>query len=214
MHTPLFIKVCGLRTEQAVDTSVREGADAIGFVFSDSPRQVDATTARTLARRVPEGLLTVGVFRNQPLDDVRALAESAGVRAVQLHGDEDRSYYDSLGAAGWTTIRGTAVRDRVPRRGELGEDLLLLDAAVPGAGVPWDWAGGHFTPPEGKWLLAGGLTPHNVQDAVRATRPWGVDVSSGIESRRGVKDPALITSFLRAARAADRPRPQPEGRPA
>jgi len=214
VHTPLFIKVCGLRTEQAVDTAVREGADAIGFVFSDSPRQVDATTARTLARRVPEGLLTVGVFRNQPLDDVRALAESAGVRAVQLHGDEDRSYYDSLGAAGWTTIRGTAVRDRVPRRGELGEDLLLLDAAVPGAGVPWDWAGGHFTPPEGKWLLAGGLTPHNVQDAVRATRPWGVDVSSGIESRRGVKDPALITSFLRAARAADRPRPQPEGRPA
>lgn len=203
MDTPLFIKVCGLRTEQDVDTAVREGADAIGFVFSDSPRQVDATTARNLARRVPPGVLTVGVFRNQPLDDVRALAAGAGVRAVQLHGNEDRSYYDSLGAAGWTTIRGTAVRDRVPRRGELGEDLLLLDAAVPGAGVPWDWAGGHFTPPEGKWLLAGGLTPHNVQDAVRATRPWGVDVSSGIESRRGVKDPDLIASFITAARTTD-----------
>lgn len=214
MPTPLFIKVCGLRTEQAVETAVQEGADAIGFVFSTSPRQVDATTARALARRVPETLLTVGVFRDQPLDDVRALAERSGVRAVQLHGDEDRGYYDALGAAGWTTIRGTAVRDRVPRRGELGEDLLLLDAAVPGAGVPWDWSGEQFTPPEGKWLLAGGLTPHNVQDAVRATRPWGVDVSSGIESRRGVKDPALITSFLRAARTADRPRPRPEGRPA
>ncbi|WP_371667415.1 phosphoribosylanthranilate isomerase [Streptomyces sp. NBC_00289] len=222
----LFVKICGLKTERDVDTAVAAGADAVGFVFSASPRRIDATTAARLCRRVPEHVLTVGVFRDEPLRDVRSLATAVGIRAVQLHGPEDRGYYDDLAAGGWTLIRATAFGESVPRCGELGEDMLLLDAPVPGSGVAWDWsrkprshlmshtkssAGADSDAGSGsgsgsasgsgeKWLLAGGLTPDNVREAVAATRPWGVDVSSGVERSRGVKDPALITAFVEASR--------------
>lgn len=201
MSNSLFVKICGLKTERDVDTAVEAGADAIGFVFSASPRRIDAATAARLARRVPEHVLTVGVFRAEPLDEVRSVAEAADIRAVQLHGPEDRDYYDDLAAGGWTLIRAAAFGDTVPRCGELGEDMLLVDAPVPGSGVAWDWTSKPQVGPGEKWLLAGGLTPDNVRDAVEATRPWGVDVSSGVERSRGVKDPALITAFVEAARA-------------
>ncbi|MFI6933759.1 phosphoribosylanthranilate isomerase [Streptomyces sp. NPDC050287] len=201
MSSSLFVKICGLKTERDVDTAVEAGADAVGFVFSESPRRIDAAAAARLSRRIPEHVLTVGVFRAEPLHDVRSLATDAGVRAVQLHGPEDRGYYDDLATGGWTLIRATAFGERVPRCGELGEDLLLLDAPVPGSGIAWDWSGRTPAAPGEKWLLAGGLTPDNVGDAVAAARPWGVDVSSGVEQSRGVKDPALITAFVRAARA-------------
>ncbi|MEV1049867.1 phosphoribosylanthranilate isomerase [Streptomyces sp. NPDC049887] len=202
MGTPLFVKVCGLRTERDVDTAVEAGADAIGFVFAASPRRVDAGTARLLAARVPESVLTVGVFRDQPLDEVRALMGETGMRAVQLHGQEDLAYYDALRPDGRTLIRGVAVRGAVPRYGERGEDVLLLDAPVPGAGETWDRTGKQLPAPGRRWLLAGGLDPHNVAEAVRTARPWGVDVSSGIEISRGVKSPVLITEFIAAARGA------------
>lgn len=202
MSTPLFIKICGLRTAADVETAVRAGADAVGFVLTESPRRIDAVTARDLARAVPDDVLTVGVFRGQSLDEVRALADASGVRAVQLHGDEGGEYYTALRGPGRTLIRAVAARGRRHRVGELGEDLLLLDAPAPGAGKPWDWSSPDFEPPAGQWLLAGGLTVENVGEAVRVTAPWGVDVSSGVERERGVKDPELITSFIRAARAA------------
>ncbi|MCZ7459634.1 phosphoribosylanthranilate isomerase [Streptomyces sp. WMMC940] len=202
MGTPLFVKVCGLRTERDVDTAVEAGADAIGFVFAASPRRIDAGTARRLAARVPDGVLTVGVFRDQPLDSVRALLGETGMRAVQLHGQEDLAYFDALRPDGRTLIRGVAVRGAVPRYGERGEDVLLLDAPVPGAGETWDRSGKQLPAPGRRWLLAGGLDPHNVADAVRTARPWGVDVSSGIEVSRGVKSPELITAFIAAARGA------------
>lgn len=201
MSNSLFVKICGLKTERDVDTAVEAGADAIGFVFSKSPRRIDAATAARLCRRVPEGVLTVGVFRAEPLGEVRSVAADAGIGAVQLHGPEDRAYYDELASGGWTLIRAAAFGDSVPRFGDMGEDMLLLDAPVPGSGVAWDWSS---RPPAGsgeKWLLAGGLSPDNVRDAIDAARPWGVDVSSGVEQSRGVKDPALITAFVKAARA-------------
>ncbi|MET9099384.1 phosphoribosylanthranilate isomerase [Streptomyces antibioticus] len=196
----LFVKICGLKTERDVDTAVEAGADAVGFVFSASPRRIDPATAARLCRRVPEHVLTVGVFRDEPLADVRSVAAEAGIGAVQLHGSEGREYYDDLGAGGWTLIRAAAFGDSVPRCGEMGEDLLLLDAPVPGSGVAWDWSGGPAPAPGEKWLLAGGLTPENVRAAVDAARPWGVDVSSGVEATRGVKDPALIRTFVAVAR--------------
>lgn len=197
----LFVKICGLRTERDVDTAVDAGADAVGFVFAASPRTVDADTARRLALRVPAHVLTVGVFRGQSIDEVRRLAEESGIGAVQLHGDEGPEYYEALRATGRTLIRATAATEHAPRLGELGEDILLLDAPDPGSGKPWNWASPQFTAPAGRWLLAGGLHPGNVRRAAEVTGAWGVDVSSGVESERGVKSPELIRSFLAAARS-------------
>ncbi|MFJ3926435.1 phosphoribosylanthranilate isomerase [Streptomyces sp. NPDC090022] len=195
----LFVKICGLRTDADVDAAVAAGADAVGFVFAPgSPRTVDAATGRRLAARVPAHVLTVGVFRGQPVDEVRRFAEESGVRGVQLHGDEGPEYYRALRTEGRTLLRATA--EHVRRCGEYGEDLLLLDAPDPGSGKPWNWGSADFTAPEGRWLLAGGLTPVNVREAVAVTGAWGVDVSSGVESARGVKSPDLIRAFVEAAR--------------
>ncbi|MFD6879925.1 MULTISPECIES: phosphoribosylanthranilate isomerase [unclassified Streptomyces] len=194
-----FVKICGLKTARDVEVAVAAGADAVGFVFAPgSPRTVDAATARALAAEVPDGVLTVGVFRGQSVGEVRRLTEESGVRAVQLHGDEGPEYYEELRAPGRTLVRATA--EHVERCGELGEDLLLLDAPDPGSGKPWNWGSAEFTAPEGRWLLAGGLTPANVREAVAATGAWGVDVSSGVERERGVKSPELIRAFVEAAR--------------
>ncbi|MFE3579910.1 phosphoribosylanthranilate isomerase [Streptomyces vinaceus] len=195
----LFVKICGLKTGPDVDVAVAAGADAVGFVFAPgSPRTIGAGQARELAARVPDSVLTVGVFRGQPVDEVRRLAEESGVRGVQLHGDEGPEFYEALRAGGRTLLRATS--GRVERCGEYGEDLLLLDAPDPGSGKPWNWGSAEFTAPEGRWLLAGGLTPGNVREAVETTGAWGVDVSSGVERERGVKDPALIRAFVEAAR--------------
>ncbi|MEV0413906.1 phosphoribosylanthranilate isomerase [Streptomyces sp. NPDC050448] len=195
----LFVKICGLKTARDVDVAVDAGADAVGFVFAaGSPRTVGAAAARELAAGVPDSVLTVGVFRGQPVDEVRRLTEESGVRAVQLHGDEGPEYYEALRAEGRTLLRATALH--VGRCGEYGEDLLLIDAPDPGSGKPWNWASQEFAAPEGRWLLAGGLNPGNVREAVETTGAWGVDVSSGVERERGVKSPELIRAFIEAAR--------------
>lgn len=197
--TDVFIKICGLRTARDVDTAVDAGADAVGFVFAPgSPRTVDAAAARELAARVPAGVLTVGVFRGQSVEEVGRLTRESGVRSVQLHGDEGPEYYEELRAEGRTLIRATAAA--VAAAGEYGEDLLLIDAPDPGSGKPWNWGSAEFTAPEGRWLLAGGLTPGTVREALVTTGAWGVDVSSGVERERGVKSPELIRAFIEAAR--------------
>ncbi|MEU9003295.1 phosphoribosylanthranilate isomerase [Streptomyces sp. NPDC048551] len=197
-----FVKICGLKTARDVDVAVAAGADAVGFVFAAaSPRTIGAGAARELVARVPEGVLTVGVFRGQGVEEVRRLTEESGVRGVQLHGEEGPAYYEALRAPGRTLLRATA--EHVRRCGEYGEDLLLLDAPDPGSGKPWNWGSAQFTAPEGQWLLAGGLTPDTVREALAVTRAWGVDVSSGVEAERGVKSPELIRAFIAAARSYD-----------
>lgn len=203
----MFVKVCGLRTEQDVAVAVEAGADAIGFVFSRSPRQVGVEQARALAATVPAAVLTVAVVNGVPAVEAGRLALAAGLGAVQLHGDYPRSAFAELAGLPVRLLRATALGpDTDVRTGAYGEELLLLDSPVPGSGVGWDLGRLETTPPQGRWLLAGGLTPANVGAAIAAARPWGVDVSSGVESARGVKDPALIRAFLSAARA---PEPAP-----
>ncbi|WP_328299481.1 phosphoribosylanthranilate isomerase [Streptomyces sp. NBC_00435] len=204
----VFIKICGLRTAHDVDVAVAAGADAVGFVFAPgSPRTVDAATARGLVAGVPEGVLTVGVFRGQSVEEVRRFTEESGVLAVQLHGEEGPEDFAALRAEGRTLLRATA--EHVKRCGEYGEDLLLIDAPDPGSGKPWNWGSAEFAAPGGRWLLAGGLTPGNVREALGVTGAWGVDVSSGVESERGVKSPDLIRAFIAAARGQGLSRPAP-----
>ena len=199
----VYVKVCGLRTAADVEAAVEAGADAVGFVFTDSVRRVSPGAARRLAADVPDGVLTVGVFRGEPVDVVREAVAASRVRAVQLHGDEPRTHYDALRDLGLELVRATSMTGPHGLScGELGEDLLIVDSPVPGSGAPWSWQ--DLTPGTvaGRWLLAGGLHPDNVVAAIEAVRPWGVDVSSGVESRRGVKDPALIARFVRTAKSA------------
>ncbi|MEP7025282.1 MAG: phosphoribosylanthranilate isomerase, partial [Actinomycetota bacterium] len=182
----MFVKVCGLRTVADVAAAVAAGADAIGFVFADSPRQVTAGTARQLAAEVPPHVLTVGVFRNIAPAAAGRIATDAGVGAVQLHGPYLRDAFAELATLPVRLIRATALADDSElRAGAYGEDMLLLDSPVPGSGQTWDLSALGPAAPQGRWLLAGGLTPANVAAAIAEARPWGVDVSSGVESSRG-----------------------------
>lgn len=192
------MKLCGLRTEESVDLAVELGVDAVGFVLTDSIRRVDAERAGALARRVPDGTWSVGVVKGAPIDDVVAAARIAGLDTVQVHDLRSRDDVDRLHAEGLRVIRAV-VAGRNADGDSFGEDLLLVDGAVAGAGRTWDWS---TYRPEGSWVLAGGLDPSNVRRALTETGASGVDVSSGIESAPGVKDLGLMRSFVTAARSA------------
>jgi phosphoribosylanthranilate isomerase len=205
----LWVKICGLSTPEAVEAAVESGADAVGFVLAPgSPRTVGAglaaglvAAARDAAARVGREVETVAVVRDQTLEEVAALAREAGVDTVQLHGDEPDATADALREADFRVIRALSAGEYTRRTaaGWSSPDRLLLDAAVPGSGERFseDELG---AAPAGFWALAGGLSPHNVGEAVAALRPGGVDVSSGVESSRGVKDLGLIRAFIQAAR--------------
>ncbi len=202
----MYIKICGLQTAETVAAATGAGADAVGFVFAPgSPRTVSAELALRLGRTVPPAVETVGVFRNQPVDEVLKTAHRAALTTVQLHGSESLSDLLRLRGEGFRTLRAFSAE----AYGALGAEekpaweaeRILLDAVEPGAGVAFDPGMLQAGPPSGFWLLAGGLTPRNVARLVSAVRPSGVDVSSGVESSRGVKDPQLIREFIAAARA-------------
>jgi phosphoribosylanthranilate isomerase len=201
----MFVKVCGLRTSADVATAVACGADAVGFVLTASPRQVDAACARRLAAGTAGSVLTVGVFAGIGAAGAARLARDAGVDAVQLHGRYPREAFTALAAEGLRLIRATPLDDGTELTvGAYGEEMLLLDSPSAGSGQRWDLGRLGAARPQGRWLLAGGLDPGNVGAAITAARPWGVDVSSGVESARGVKDHGLIRAFVAAARAATR----------
>ncbi|MER6945167.1 phosphoribosylanthranilate isomerase [Nonomuraea sp. NPDC000554] len=194
----MYVKICGLSEPEHVETAVEAGADAIGFVLTRSPRRVTPERARQLAALVPERVLTVGVFRGEDQQAVRAAALAAGVRGVQLHGAHPHGDFTALKDLDLTLVRAVDSASDL-RCGAYDEDLLIVDAPRPGSGEPWNWAAVRGRP-SGRWLLAGGLDPSNVADAIAAAGPWGVDVSSGVELAPGVKDSRLIRDFLTAAR--------------
>ncbi|TDV46859.1 phosphoribosylanthranilate isomerase [Actinophytocola oryzae] len=192
-----FVKICGVRTAGDVAAAVSAGADAVGFVFAASPRRVDVKTALELGELAGD-LLTVGVFLGMPAGEVRAIATAAKLRAVQLHGDYDKDTFTALADPAWQLVR--AVPSSAPdlRVGAYGEDLLLVDAPKAGSGESWDYHSVAGLP--GQWILAGGLTPENAAAARDTAGAWGVDVSSGVESSRGVKDATLIARFVEAVK--------------
>lgn len=204
----MWVKVCGLGDAVTLDAAVASGSDAVGFVFaSGSPRTVSPAIAAALVQRVPAGVETVGVFRRQAIDEVIDVARAAGVSTVQLHGGEPATDFARLRAHGFRTIRATAateyLNESADARAEYREDILLIDAPTPGAGRTFDTSALVRTPPARDWVLAGGLDPENVAELIRAAHPWGVDVSSGVESAPGIKDAARIRSFVEAARSVD-----------
>ena len=207
MATP-FVKICGLSTPESVDAAVNAGADAVGLVFAKSVRQVSAAQARELVSRVPAGVETVGVFRAQPIDEVITTARAAGVSTIQFHGYEPLADVHRARDEGFRVMRAFGVDEYAglseAERARWNAERLLVDAVEPGGGVPFDPDQLERGTLDGFWLLAGGLTPDNVAGLVERLRPSGVDVSSGVESSRGVKSLDLIADFLAAAKTRRR----------
>ncbi|MEJ8278106.1 phosphoribosylanthranilate isomerase [Pseudonocardia spirodelae] len=197
------MKVCGLSTPTDVDAAVAAGADAVGFVvYPPSPRHVDPAGLGALVARVPEGVASVVVVADLPAAEAAAVAAAAGAGVLQLHGRYTRDDFAAAAREPVVLWRATSLaHDPDLTVGLYGEEMLLLDSPVAGSGERWD-AEALDPRPDGHWLLAGGLTPDTVATAVRRVRPWGVDVSSGVESARGVKDHARIRDFVAAARSA------------
>ncbi|WP_394621353.1 phosphoribosylanthranilate isomerase [Lentzea sp. JNUCC 0626] len=198
------MKLCGLRNESDVAVAVEAGADAVGFVLTSSPRQIEVDLAARLVAEVPPNVLTVAVVRGVTAAEGGELALKTGVRALQLHGDYPREAFDELADLPFDLVRATALGPSTDvRTGAFGERWLLIDSPVAGSGEQWDITRLAENPPAGEWLLAGGLAPETVAGAISVARPWGVDVSSGIESSRGVKDHGRMRAFVAAARGQD-----------
>ena len=216
----LEVKICGIRSPDALEAAVSGGARYVGLVFYPrSPRAVDLELAAELSRRVPTGVRVVGLFVDPSDDQLEATLGRVPLDLVQLHGNETPARVAgiraSVSAPVMKAIRIATHDDlaSVPAFADVA-DMLLFDAKPPpnvaalpgGNGIPFDWtilAGRQFTHP---WMLSGGLTADNVAEAVRLTGASAVDVSSGVESRPGHKEPTLIGAFLRAADAiADAP---------
>lgn len=202
----MYVKICGLQTAETVIAAVASGANAVGFVFAPgSPRTISAMQVAKLVRNVPRSIETVGVFRNQPIDEVVKTAHEAGVSTVQLHGDESLADMARLHEEGLRTLRAFSAAAYnslgAAEKRSWESERILLDAVEPGAGIVFD---AHLLAdgaPRGFWLLAGGLNPANVATLAATLQPSGVDVSSGVETARGVKDVALIRRFVEVARS-------------
>lgn len=203
------IKICGIRDVDTAMCAADAGADAIGFMFyRESPRSIDPVDARSIMDALPPLVATVGVFVNPSIEKFCDCEEVCPTNYVQLHGQEDEAMVRQCGPWLIRAIRydPATIRSDLARWDQIDEvDAILVDGSAGGQGVALDWNGlaeaakDISTP----LFLAGGLTPDNVADAIRAVRPYAVDVSSGVEASRGVKDPALIRAFCQAVREAD-----------
>lgn len=199
----MFIKICGITSEEDALLAVAMGAQAVGFVFAPSPRQIAPQVASDIAKRLPPEVITVGVFRDAAPQRVSDVAHGAGLHAVQLHGHEPPEAAQWLSTRFPMVIQAFPAGDaRVRRAAEYGATAILLDAPDPGSAQVFDWSLAAEVPTGQRVIIAGGLDAENVAAAVASTRPWGVDVSSGVEIRPGKKDPIKLREFIVAARQA------------
>jgi len=202
------IKVCGITRLDDARCAVELGVDALGFVFwPGSPRRVSAAQAAAIAAALPPFVAAVGVFVNQPLDEIAAVASAAGLTAIQLHGDEAPEI--------WARVPGRCIRAIGVGAGFDGAALAawpagvwpLLDADDParrgGTGRVVDWDAAARAARTRRVILAGGLDASNIFEAITRVRPFAVDVSSGVETRPGVKDADRLRAFVEGVAAAD-----------
>ena len=199
----MFVKICGITSEDDALLAVAMGADAVGFVFAPSPRQIAPQSVYDITRRLPPEILTVGVFKDELPDRIFDVVSRSGVKAVQLHGQENIRTVAAVSETVRWVIKSVVAGSREARvANEFGTDLILVDAPEPGSGKVFDWTLVDQIPSGIRLILAGGLTPENVAGAVEYVKPWGVDVSSGVEASPGRKDPLKVKRFIENARAA------------
>jgi phosphoribosylanthranilate isomerase len=202
------IKICGITRLEDAEAAVELGVHALGFVFwPESPRAITRDAAHAIARRLPPHVARVGVFVNAPVDQVLATVRDVGLDVVQLHGDEDAHEFARVPAQ---LIKSVALEDAsaVARALALPPPVTpLVDAADRvrrgGTGRAANWPAAAHIAASRPIILAGGLSAANVAEAIAAVRPWGVDVSSGVESAPGRKSLEKLTAFCRAVRGLE-----------
>lgn len=205
------VKICGITNLEDALVAIDAGADALGFVFySKSPRHVFPEQAAAIIRLLPPFVQTVGLFVNETLETVNETADLCGLDIIQLHGAESPEF---CAAVRRRVIKVIRVKDItcLDSMKDYRAAAFLLDAWSPtahgGTGLTFNWEIAASAAKNNRIVLAGGLTPDNVADAVRQVRPYAVDVSSGVESAPGKKDPALVHSFIQAASMSFKEKP-------
>jgi phosphoribosylanthranilate isomerase len=202
------VKICGITRAEDAAAAVRHGAAAVGFVFwPGSPRRVDAARALAIGRELPSTVIKVGVFVNASPDEVAATIAEAGLDAAQLHGDEDALAYTRVPARLIKSVAPASLDD-VSRALRLPAHVTVLVDAVDrerhgGTGRRASWPLAAAIARERPILLAGGLTADSVAEAIAVVRPWGLDVSSGVEDAPGIKSEPRIAALCAAVRAAE-----------
>jgi phosphoribosylanthranilate isomerase len=199
----VLIKICGITRLEDARAAVADGADALGFVFwPGSPRCITPGAVRTIVDELPASVMYVGVFVNQPLEEVNGAAELAGLTHVQLHGDETTEFARGVERP---VIRAITLPSDGFADGWPAETTWLVDAhdrvRRGGTGTRADWDAAAELARRRRVILAGGLTPENVAEAIARVRPFGIDVSSGVEQAPGMKDPVRLAALFRAARS-------------
>ena len=203
----MFVKICGITRVQDAVHAAEQGATAVGFVlWARSPRAITPAQAAEIGAELPSHVMRVGVFVNEPVESIRAIAERARLTAIQLHGEEAPDYAEALD---WPVFRAVSVADlNYAIEAWAPETALLVDNIDPvrrgGTGAAIDWSQAAAVAQKRRLVLAGGLTVDNVASAIRAVRPFGVDVSSGVEASAGVKDFQKVADFIANAREAFR----------
>jgi phosphoribosylanthranilate isomerase len=208
MNCSIKVKICGITNALDAQVAVSAGADALGFIFyTKSPRFVQPMVAKHIISELPPFVLPIGVFVNEEPKRVRDIMEECGLALAQLHGDETPAYCESLERP---ILRGIRLRDRgsflamAEYKGRAGVRGFVVDAfsesAYGGTGKITDWNLASEAAKAAPILLAGGLLPGNVQEAIQKVKPYGVDVSSGVEASPGKKDPTKVKAFVHAAK--------------
>ncbi|MEM8707350.1 MAG: phosphoribosylanthranilate isomerase [Actinomycetota bacterium] len=201
----MFVKICGVTSEEDALLAIGMGADALGLNFvPGSKRQIAVDRARDIVKRLPPETMTVGIFRNELPERVIEIVHRAGLRAAQLHGDESAEQTRQVRAQVPVVIKAFAAgHPGLARVADYGADAVMIDGVEPGSGEVFDWSLAEGAPLAGyRVLLAGGLHPGNVADAIARVRPWGVDVATGVERAPGQKDAVKLREFIANAKAA------------
>jgi phosphoribosylanthranilate isomerase len=199
----VFIKICGTTSAEDALLAVSLGADALGFIFAESKRQVDVATVAAIVAQLPSETIAVGVFRNESAERILEIVKAAGLTGVQLHGSEGPEVAQALrNTIAFLVQVFTADDPRLERLDDYPIDAVLLDSPTPGSGATFDWSQVADLPQRRRVVLAGGLNAANVAEAVERVRPWGVDVVSGVEASAGRKDPVALAAFIETAKDA------------
>ncbi len=229
----MWIKICGITSIEDAELAIAAGADALGFVFAESPRRVTPESVRDIVNQLPRTVEKVGVFVDSTLDEIIAVHQTAGLTGVQLH-SANRGVspqdlragvrvtssplrvlqvvrYDGDSSRFALELRRLHASSAVDGRQDSVLHAVLVDTCVVGkqggTGKTFDWLAARDSflqqAPHLQLIAAGGLHPENVRHAIHTLRPWGVDVSSGVEASPGRKDPDRVAAFIRAARAAE-----------